>query len=152
MMKQSAELPAGMHVLNCMTVPIAAGSNIYYYDPFQQKKYLGPEFGGDGKKTAGGDAQDPVVAFPGSPRHQNACCFIPEASFLKKLKNGCVRSFPWFMEPGTRPQQGFYVVFVPFADGKQSGKWGSICRWICRWARIGRFRQSQTPPVRIGAG
>ena len=41
-----------------------AGWPYIYYDPNQDKKILAPEYGGDGKKTGGKDAIDPVVCFP----------------------------------------------------------------------------------------
>jgi len=56
--RQSAELPA-----ECM-YELHKGSNCgwpyIYYDQFLHKKILAPEYGGDGKKTAGEDAQDPL--------------------------------------------------------------------------------------------
>ena len=57
--KEAVELPA-----ECM-YELHKGSNCgwpyIYYDPIQHKKILCPEYGGDGKKTGGEDAQDPVV-------------------------------------------------------------------------------------------
>lgn len=118
--KQSAELPA-----ECM-YELHDGSNCgwpyIYYDQFQQKKILAPEFGGDGKKTAGEDAQDPVVAFPGHLA-PNALLFYTGNQFPEKYKNGAFIAFHGSWNRAPEPQQGFYVVFVPFKDGKPSGKW-----------------------------
>jgi len=43
--------------------------------------------GGDGKKTAGEDAQDPVVAFP-AHLAPNALLFYTGSQFPEKYKNG----------------------------------------------------------------
>ncbi len=118
--RQSAELPA-----ECM-YELHEGSNCgwpyIYYDQIQHKKILAPEFGGDGKKTAGEDAQDPVVAFPGHLA-PNALLFYTGNQFPEKYKNGAFIAFHGSWNRAPEPQEGFYVVFVPFKDGKPSGNW-----------------------------
>lgn len=118
--KQSAELPA-----ECM-YELHQGSNCgwpyIYYDPFQKKKILAPEFGGDGKKTAGADAQDPVVAFP-AHMAPNGLLFYTGSKFPEKYKNGAFIAFHGSWNRAPEPQKGFFVVFVPFKDGKPSGDW-----------------------------
>jgi glucose/arabinose dehydrogenase len=118
--KQSAELPA-----ECM-YELHQGSNCgwpyIYYDEFQNKKILAPEFGGDSKKTAGEDAQDPVIAFPGHLA-PNGLLFYTGDQFPAKYKNGAFIAFHGSWNRAPEPQKGFFVVFVPFKDGKPSGKW-----------------------------
>lgn len=118
--KQSAELPA-----ECM-YELHKGSNCgwpyIFYDQLQQKKILAPEYGGDGKKTAGEDAQDPVVAFPGHLA-PNALLFYTGSQFPDKYKNGAFIAFHGSWNRAPEPQQGYYVVFQPFKDGKPSGNW-----------------------------
>ena len=118
--KQSAELPA-----ECM-YELHQGSNCgwpyIYYDQFQHKKILAPEFGGDGKKTAGEDAQDPVVAFPGHLA-PNGLLFYTGNKFPAKYKNGAFIAFHGSWNRAPEPQKGFLVAFVPFKDGKPSGEW-----------------------------
>jgi glucose/arabinose dehydrogenase len=118
--KQSAELPA-----ECM-YELHKGSNCgwpyIYYDQFQHKKILAPEFGGDGKKTAGEDAQDPVVAFPGHLA-PNGLLFYTGNQFPEKYKNGAFIAFHGSWNRAPEPQKGFFVVFQPFKDGKPSGDW-----------------------------
>jgi glucose/arabinose dehydrogenase len=118
--KQSAELPA-----ECM-YELHKGSNCgwpyIYYDQFQHKKILAPEFGGDGKKTAGEDAQDPVVAFPGHLA-PNALLFYTGNQFPEKYKNGAFVAFHGSWNRAPEPQKGYFVVFQPFKDGKPSGDW-----------------------------
>lgn len=118
--KQSAELPA-----ECM-YELHQGSNCgwpyIYYDQFRHKKILAPEFGGDGKKTAGEDAQDPVVAFPGHLA-PNGLLFYTGNQFPEKYKHGAFVVFHGSWNRAPEPQEGYYVVFVPFKDGKPNGDW-----------------------------
>jgi glucose/arabinose dehydrogenase len=118
--KQSAELPA-----ECL-YELHKGSNCgwpyIYYDQIQHKKILAPEFGGDGKKTAGEDAQDPVFAFPGHIA-PNALLFYTGNQFPEKYRHGAFIAFHGSWNRAPEPQKGFFVAFVPFKNGKPSGDW-----------------------------
>lgn len=118
--KQSADLPA-----ECMYA-LKQGSDCgwpyIYYDPFQHKKMLAPEYGGDGKKTGGENAEDPVVAFP-AHMAPNGLLFYTGAQFPEKYRNGAFVAFHGSWNRSPENQAGYYVVFVPFKDGKPSGKW-----------------------------
>jgi glucose/arabinose dehydrogenase len=118
--KQSAELPA-----ECM-FKLQKGTNCgwpyVYYDQFQHKKILAPEFGGDGKKTAGEDAVDPIVAFPGHLA-PNGLLFYTGTQFPEKYRNGAFIAFHGSWNRAPEPQKGFFVAFVPFKNGKPSGEW-----------------------------
>ena len=118
--KQNAELPA-----ECM-YELHKGSNAgwpyIYYDPFQHKKMLAPEYGGDGKKTAGEEAIDPVIAFP-AHLAPNDLLFYTGTQFPAKYRNGAFIAFHGSWNRAPEPQEGFYVAFVPFVNGKPSGKW-----------------------------
>jgi glucose/arabinose dehydrogenase len=117
--EQGNELPA-----ECM-YELHKGSNggwpYIYYDELQHKKILCPEYGGDGKKTAGEDAQDPVVAFPGHMA-PNGLLFYTGKQFPEKYRNGAFIAFhgSWNRQP---QEKGYFVAFVPFKDGKPSGDW-----------------------------
>ena len=118
--KQNAELPA-----ECL-YELHMGSNCgwpyIYYDQFQHKKILMPEYGGDGKKTGGEDAQDPVYAFPGHLA-PNALLFYTGDKFPAKYKNGAFVAFHGSWNRAPEPQKGYLVAFVPFKDGKPNGEW-----------------------------
>lgn len=118
--KQSAELPA-----ECM-YELHKGSNCgwpyIYYDQFLHKKILAPEYGGNGKKTAGNDAQDPVYAFP-AHLAPNGLLFYTGNKFPEKYKNGAFIVFHGSWNRSPEPQMGFEVAFLPFANGKPSGEW-----------------------------
>jgi glucose/arabinose dehydrogenase len=120
--KQSAELPAEEMFL------VTKGSNFgwpyCYYDQFQQKKILAPEYGGDGKKQERCENVDkPLIGFPGhwAP---NALLFYTGKMFPEKYKNGAFIAFHGSWNRAPLEQQGYKVVFVPFdKKGKPSGDW-----------------------------
>lgn len=90
-----------------------------YYDQYQHKKILSPEYGGDGKKIAGEKAADPLVAFP-AHLAPNGLLFYTGNNFPAKYKNGAFIAFH-----GNSPElkKGHLVAFVPFKNGKPSGDW-----------------------------
>ncbi|HEY4108980.1 PQQ-dependent sugar dehydrogenase [Puia sp.] len=118
--KQSAELPA-----ECM-YELHKGSNCgwpyIFYDQIQHRQVLGPEYGGDGKKGPDKQYQDPIVAFPGHLA-PNGLLFYTGNQFPEKYKNGAFVAFHGSWNRAPEPQAGYFVVFVPFNNGKPSGKW-----------------------------
>ena len=118
--EESAELPSeAMYALkegdNC-------GWPYMYYDQIQHKKILAPEYGGDGTKEYKGPAIDPVMAFPGHLA-PNALLFYTGNMFPEKYKNGAFIAFHGSWNRAPELQEGFYVVFAPFKDGKPTGDW-----------------------------
>ena len=94
-----------------------------YFDPMQNKKVLAPEYGGDGKKTGRCEqAKDPLVAFP-AHMAPNDLLFYTGQSFPEKYRNGAFIAFHGSWNRSPQEQKGFYVVFVPFKDGKVAGEW-----------------------------
>jgi glucose/arabinose dehydrogenase len=118
--KQSADLPA--ECMYALKQGADCGWPYIYYDPFQHKKILAPEYGGDGKKTGGENAADPVVAFP-AHMAPNGLLFYTGTQFPEKYRNGAFVAFHGSWNRSPENQAGYYVVFVPFKDGKPSGKW-----------------------------
>ncbi|MFD2161263.1 PQQ-dependent sugar dehydrogenase [Paradesertivirga mongoliensis] len=118
--KQSAELPA-----ECMYM-IKQGDNAgwpySYYDPFQKKNILAPEYGGDGKKEADSKFINPVAAFP-AHMAPNGLLFYTGNMFPERYKNGAFVAFHGSWNRAPEPQKGFLVAFIPFKDGKPSGEW-----------------------------
>jgi Raf kinase inhibitor-like YbhB/YbcL family protein len=93
-----------------------------YYDGFQKKLVLAPEYGGDGGKAVGDCAskQPPVAAFP-AHWAPNDLKFYTGKAFPKAAQGGAFIAFhgSWNRSPG--PQDGFNVVFQPMKDGKANG-------------------------------
>jgi glucose/arabinose dehydrogenase len=118
--KQNAELPA--ECLYELHQGDDAGWPYIYYDQIQKRKILAPEYGGDGKKTGGEKAIDPIVAFPGHLA-PNDLLFYTGSQFPEKYKNGAFIAFHGSWNRAPEPQAGFFVAFVPFSNGKPSGNW-----------------------------
>ncbi len=94
-----------------------------YYDQIQQKKFLAPEYGGDG--TLIGKCADmdlPVMGFPGhwAP---NALLFYQGEQFPDRYKQGAFIAFHGSTNRAPYPQAGYFVGFIPFANGKPTGEW-----------------------------
>ncbi len=115
--QQSAELPA--ETLYELQDGDDAGWPYIYYDQLQKKKIQAPEYGGDGKKTGGENALDPLVAFP-AHLGPNDLLFYTGKMFPKKYRNG---AFVAFHGQSPELKKGYLVAFVPFKKGKPSGNW-----------------------------
>ncbi|MDJ1499919.1 PQQ-dependent sugar dehydrogenase [Xanthocytophaga agilis] len=118
--KKSAELPA--ETMYAVKKGDDCGWPYVYYDQFQKKKILAPEYGGDGKKVGGEKALDPVVAFPGHMA-PNGLLFYTGTMFPAKYKNGAFIAFHGSWNRAPEKQKGYFVAFVPFKNGKPSGEW-----------------------------
>ena len=97
-----------------------------YYSNQYKKKVLAPEYGGDGQKIGRcGRASDPMVAFPGHWAPM-ALAFYTADAFGPKYRGGLFVAFrgSWNRDP--LPQEGYRVVFVPFADGRPSGAYSTF--------------------------
>lgn len=118
--KQSAELPA--ECMYALHQGDNAGWPYIYYDPFQHKKILAPEYGGDGKKEGSAKFINPVAAYP-AHLAPDGLLFYTGKEFPAKYKNGAFIAFHGSWNRAPEPQAGYFVVFQPFANGKPSGKW-----------------------------
>jgi glucose/arabinose dehydrogenase len=117
---QNAELPA--ETMYEMHEGDNAGWPYIYFDPYQKKKILSPEYGGDGRKEGGENAIDPTVFFP-AHMAPNALLFYTGNQFPEKYKNGAFIAFHGSWNRAPLPQEGYFVAFVPFKNGKPSGAW-----------------------------
>lgn len=118
--KESSLLPA--ECMYALKKGDNAGWPYMYYDEFQHKKIMAPEYGGDGKKEAVGNFIDPVVAFPGHLA-PNGLLFYTGNMFPEKYKNGAFIAFHGSWNRAPEPQAGAFVVFQPFKNGKPEGEW-----------------------------
>jgi glucose/arabinose dehydrogenase len=148
--KQSAELPAEEMLL------VKKGSNFgwpyCYYDEFQSKKLLNPEYGGDGKKQgrcAGVD--QPIMAFPGhwAP---NALMFYTGNQFPEHYRNGAFICFHGSWNRSPENQAGYFVAFVPFKNGKPSGKYEVFADGFTGLAEIKGAAQAKHRPMGLAIG
>ncbi len=93
-----------------------------YYDPFQQKLVLAPEYGGDGGKAVGPCARKtpPVAAFP-AHWAPNALALYDGSQFPAAYKGGAFIAFHGSWNRAPFPQGGYNVTFQPLKDGKTAG-------------------------------
>jgi glucose/arabinose dehydrogenase len=118
---QSAVLPAEEFVR------VKEGSNVgwpyCYFDQTQQKKVLGPEYGGDGKIVGDCDQYEkPLIGFPGhwAP---NDLLFYQGNQFPERYRNGAFIAFHGSTNRAPYPQSSYIIGFVPFKAGQPSGGW-----------------------------
>ncbi len=108
-------------------VRITEGSNFgwpfCYYDQMQEKKVLGPEYGGDGKKVGRcSEFDDPIIGFPGHYA-PNDLQFYRGDQFPDYYHNGAFIAFHGSTIRDPYPQAGYFVAFVPYVDGQFSHDW-----------------------------
>lgn len=92
-----------------------------YYDPFQSKLVLAPEYGGDGH-AAGVCASKipPVAAFP-AHWGPNGMVFYNQKQFPARYHDGLFIAFHGSWDRAPYPQGGYNIVFQPLAGGHASG-------------------------------
>ncbi|MEI6189264.1 MAG: PQQ-dependent sugar dehydrogenase [Chitinophagia bacterium] len=117
---QNAELPA--ETFYEINEGDNAGWPYIYYDPSQHKKIVSPEYGGDGQKEGASNFINPAVAFPAHMAPM-AVLFYTGNQFPAKYKNGAFITFHGSWNRAPLPQEGFFVAFVPFKNGKATGEW-----------------------------
>src|SRR5215472_3196860 len=93
-----------------------------YYDPFQRKLVLAPEYGGDGGKTIGVCASKvaPVAAFA-AHWAPNALAQYQQKQFPARYRNGVFIAFHGSWNRAPYPQGGYNVVFQPLAGVRAAG-------------------------------
>ena len=95
-----------------------------YYDNFQKKLVLAPEYGGDGGKTVGlcAGKTAPVAAFP-AHWAPNSLQIYKAKAFPAAYQGGAFIAFHGSWNRAPAAQDGFNVVFQPLKDGKASGNY-----------------------------
>jgi glucose/arabinose dehydrogenase len=119
--QQSAELPAEEFMR------VAAGDDFgwpyCYYDQQQGKNVLAPEYGGDGREVGRcADKQAPLIGFPGHWAPM-ALAFYDATQFGPHYQGGVFLAFHGSWNRAPLPQEGYRVVFAPFAGGKPTGQY-----------------------------
>ena len=128
-----------------------AGWPYIYYDEIQKKQILMPEYGGDGKKAADKKYLDPVMAFPGHLA-PNDLLFYTGKQFPAKYKNGAFIAFHGSWNRTPEPQAGYFVVFVPFENGKPTGRWEVFADGFAGAKDIASPRNAKHRPCGLAQG
>jgi glucose/arabinose dehydrogenase len=118
--KQGAELPA--ETMYALHKGDNGGWPYVYYDQFQKKKIVAPEYGGNGQKTGGENATDPVAAYPGHMA-PDGLVFYTGTMFPEKYRHGAFIAFHGSWNRAPEKQKGYFVVFQPFKNGRPDGNW-----------------------------
>lgn len=123
----SAELPSEEFLM------VKEGSDFgwpyCYNDHVRNKKFLAPEYGGDGKtedRCAG--KEKPIMAFPGHWAPNDLLFYTGgnggANAFPARYKNGAFVCFHGSWNRAPLKQGGYFVAFIPFGkDGRPSGKY-----------------------------
>ncbi len=90
-----------------------------YYDPFQRKLVLAPEYGGDGGKKLGpcADKIAPVAAFP-AHWAPDGMVFYDKEQFPERYRHGVFIAFHGSWNRAPFPQSGYNVVFQALAGDR----------------------------------
>ena len=93
-----------------------------YFDNFQKKLVLAPEYGGDGGKKVGvcAEKKGPVAFFPAHWAPNDLLIYTGKA-FPAPYQGGAFVAFHGSWNRAPAPQGGYNVVFQPMRDGKASG-------------------------------
>lgn len=146
--QQNADLPA--ETMYALKKGDNAGWPYIYYDPFKNKKMLAPEYGGDGTKEGNKEYIDPIVVFP-AHMAPNAMLFYTGSMFPAKYKNGAFIAFHGSWNRAPLPQEGYYVAFVPFENGKP-GKWEIFANGFAGIEVVTGTRGAQHRPSGLAQG
>ena len=94
-----------------------------YYDSFQRKLVLAPEYGGDGGKKQGtcSGKLPPVAAFP-AHWAPDGMVFYDKSQFPARYRNGVFIAFHGSWNRAPYPQSGYNVVFQPLAGDQAGGQ------------------------------
>lgn len=147
--QQSAELPS--EAMYMIKKGDNAGWPYIYYDHLQKKKILAPEYGGDGKKEGNKEFIDPVVAFPGHMA-PNGLLFYTGSQFPEKYKNGAFIAFHGSWNRSPEKQEGYFVAFVPFKNGKPAGEWEVFADGFSGVDAVMSPREAQHRPCGLALG
>ena len=148
--RQSADLPAEE------MFRLADGANFgypfCYYDPFQQKKVLAPEYGGDGKIE--GECATygrPILAFP-AHIGPNDLAFYGAAQFPAKYRQGAFIAFHGSWNRGALGQEGYQVAFAPFANGQAAGGYEVFADGFAGVEPVPQPRDAEHRPCGLAVG
>lgn len=93
-----------------------------YYDHFQEKRVLSPEYGGDGEEVGRAeDFEEPIYAFP-AHWAPNDLLFYNGEQFPEKYRNGAFVAFHGSWNRAPEKQEGYRVSFLPFDGEAPSGE------------------------------
>ena len=145
----SAELPS--ETMYAIKKGDNAGWPYVYYEHVKGKKMMAPEYGGDGVKTVDDKYINPAMAFP-AHMAPNGLLFYTGNQFPARYKNGAFIAFHGSWNRSPLPQEGYYVVFVPYENGKPTGKWEVFADGFSGKSVVKNPRDAQHRPCGLAEG
>jgi glucose/arabinose dehydrogenase len=145
----SAELPS--ETMYAIKKGDNAGWPYIYYDHVKGKKMMAPEYGGDGVKTVDDKYINPAMAFP-AHMAPNGLLFYTGNQFPARYKNGAFIAFHGSWNRSPLPQEGYYVVFVPYENGKPTDKWEVFADGFSGKSVVKNPRDAQHRPCGLAEG
>ena len=117
--EESAELPAEEFHF------VKGGANLgwpyTYFNPFDNQRYVAPEYGGDGKTISDQDFAHPLYAFP-AHWAPNDLLIIDNPAFPEPFNEGVMIAFHGSWNRAPLAQAGYQLSFVPMKNGSMNGK------------------------------
>lgn len=146
---QNAELPA--ETMYAIKEGDDCGWPYIYYDPYKNKKILSPEYGGDGQKEGAPNANNPVMAFPAHLAPMSVL-FYKGNQFPEKYRQGAFIAFHGSWNRAPLPQEGYFVAFVPFKEGKPTGSWEIFANGFAGTDIVNSPRLAKARPCGLAEG
>lgn len=117
--EQNADLPAEQFIM--VNKDQDYGWPYCYFDHFQNKQVLGPEYGGDGNSTDRCEGIEPPLLSLPAHTAPNDLLFYTGDLFPERYKNGAFVALHGSWNRAPYPQMGYSVVFLPFENGVPTG-------------------------------
>ena len=96
------------------------------------------------KRSAGGQLEHPCDV--------KSSITATGSKFPAKYKNGAFIAFHGSWNRAPLPQKGFFVVFVPFKDGKPSGDWEIFADNFAERETVNSTREAKYRPCGLAQG
>jgi glucose/arabinose dehydrogenase/mono/diheme cytochrome c family protein len=129
-----------------------AGWPYYYYDQDKGKRVMNPEYLNVGiKETNGDDFLQPLMAFP-AHWAPNDLFFYTGDQFPERYKNGAFIAFHGSTNRAPYPQAGYFVGFIPFENGKPTGKWEVFADGFIGESPLANVSDAPYRPMAIAMG
>ena len=94
-----------------------------YYDPFQHRHVLAPEYGGDGMRVGRcAGYPEPAAAYP-AHSGPNDLLFYGGTQFPARYRGGAFIAFHGAYRRGTATRGGYELVFQPFDNQRAASEW-----------------------------
>ena len=123
-----------------------------YYDHFQQKRILAPEYGGNGRSEGACAQYDrPLVTFPGhwAP---NDLLFYTGSQFPSRYAEGVFVVFHGSWNRAPLEQGGYQVAFAPRLNGEFTGEWETFADGFAAVSPLMRPQDAVHRPSGIAQG